>query len=126
MYRDSKKHELAEPLQKEIVAIDEKLQGPNSSSSGLSWNKLGEIQFEMGKITEAEPSLKRAVEIREGLGEDFDTAVSRDNLARVYEAQGRMDEAREMRLRGRASQNISCGSFKVCPSWWRGQLLIHP
>lgn len=84
-----------------------------SSSAGLSWNKLGEIQHEMGKVNEAEKSLKKAVDIRESLGEDFDTSVSRDNLARVYEEQGRMEDARQMRLRGRPAQNISCGNFSV-------------
>jgi tetratricopeptide (TPR) repeat protein len=83
------------------------------SSTGLSWNKLGEIQHEMGKTGEAEKSLQKAVEIREKLGESFDTSVSRDNLARVYEEQGRMEEAKQMRLRGRPSQNITCGNFDV-------------
>jgi hypothetical protein len=79
----------------------------------LSWNKLGEIQFENKNFVDAEVSLKRAVEIREGLQEDFDTAVSRDNLARIFETDGRMEEARKMRLRGRNSQNIACGCFTV-------------
>lgn len=67
----------------------------------------------MGKVNEAEKSLKKAVEIREALKEDFDTSVSRDNLAKVYEEQGRMDEAKQMRLRGRPAQNIACANFKV-------------
>ncbi|KAG8826288.1 hypothetical protein FRB91_004046 [Serendipita sp. 411] len=110
-YRNENKHILAEPKQKEIVSIDEKMHGPFSSTSGLSWNKLGEIQFEMGKFAESEVSLRKAVEIREGLGEDFDTAVSRDNLARALEALGRMEEAKETRLRGRGPQNISCTNW---------------
>jgi len=113
MFRQQNLHAQAEPRQKEIVELDKKIYGPDASSTGLSWNKLGEIQFEMNNFTEAEPSLKRAVEIREALGEDFDTSVSRDNLARVYEAQGRLEEAKAMRMKGRAAQNITCGNFSV-------------
>lgn len=113
MFRQQNLHAMAEPRQKEIVELDEKIYGPNASSTGLSWNKLGEIQFEMNKFAEAEPSLERAVEIREALSENFDTSVSRDNLARVYEALGRLEEAKAVRMKGRSAQNISCGNFSV-------------
>jgi uncharacterized protein HemY len=106
-------HALAESRQKEIVELDKKIYSPKASSTGLSWNKLGEIQFEMNKFADAEHSLKQAVEIREALSENFDTSVSRDNLARVYEALGRFQEARAMRMKGRPAQNIACGNFSV-------------
>ncbi|KIM30123.1 hypothetical protein M408DRAFT_328516 [Serendipita vermifera MAFF 305830] len=99
------------PLQQEICVLDEQMHGRNSSSAGLSWNKLGEMQYENKDFAAAEVSLKLAVEIREGLGEDFDTSVSRDNLARIFEVYGRMEDAKKMRLRGRKAQNITCACY---------------
>lgn len=110
--RDEKFYTEAETRQKKIVELDKQIYGPDSSSTGLSWNKLGEIQTDLENFTEAESSLKEAVRIREKK-EDFDTSVSRDNLARVYEALGRLEEAKEMRMRGRPKQNITCGNYSV-------------
>jgi len=50
-----------------------------------------------------------------GLGPRVDAAITRDNMAQVYEGQGRWDEAKEMRMIGNATNQISCGN----PNVWR-------
>jgi len=64
----------------EICEIDEKLQGKNSSSAGLSWNKLGEIRFENKNFVDTGISLEHAVEIREGLRR---TLIRRRTMVRL-------------------------------------------
>ncbi|KAG8898330.1 hypothetical protein FRB99_007504 [Tulasnella sp. 403] len=92
-------------------ALDLKLHasGPDDVGVALSRNALGEQQLRQGKLAEAEENLKEAVRIRNGRGPAFDAAVSRENLAQVYEAQGRWTEAREIR-KSRPNQ-MSCANY---------------
>lgn len=53
------KNPAAIPLQRQIVQIDERFYGPAHSSTGLSYNKLGEIYFELGMFSEAEEPLRK-------------------------------------------------------------------
>lgn len=108
------KDPVAIALEKEIITIDRKVFGKRSSSIAVSYNKLGEIYCEMGMFSDAEEPLRKAVEIREALAENFETAMSRrDNLARVYEWKGDMKAAQEMRMRGRPAKNVACGNIEV-------------
>jgi len=45
----------------------------------------------------------------------FDAAVTRENLARLYELKSDLEAAKEMRLRG-APSSIACGNYNVCRS----------
>ncbi|KIO22966.1 hypothetical protein M407DRAFT_53869, partial [Tulasnella calospora MUT 4182] len=91
-------HAGAELLHKQALEIKINSTGPNSIQTALSYNGLGETQLKLGKFDEAEETLSRAVEIREA-GASFDAAVSRENLAQVYEAKGLWDQARKTRTK---------------------------
>lgn len=86
--------------------------GADSVNTAISYNALGEALLRKGKVAEAEEVLQKAVVIREGKGPVFDAAVSRENLACVYEARGRWDEARELRTRNK--ETMVCSHYQ-CP-----------
>ncbi|EJD03981.1 uncharacterized protein FOMMEDRAFT_155104 [Fomitiporia mediterranea MF3/22] len=94
----------AERLHLQALAIKEEAFGKDSIQVALTRNALGEVQLLMGKLEEAENNLKIAVRIRnESLFESADAAVSRENLAQVYEAKGNLTEAKRIRLSGAPS-----------------------
>ena len=73
------------------------------------------------RCEESEEALRKSLHVRDneelgGLGEGprQDAAATRDNLAQVFEAQGKMDQAREMRMKGAANGETMCGSYEVC------------
>jgi tetratricopeptide (TPR) repeat protein len=81
----------------------------NDSQSGLVCNNGGYYLICQGRYEEAEPLIKRALEIRERmLGANHpDTAISLNSLAVIYENQGRYKEAeplikRALEIRERA------------------------
>ena len=78
----------AESLHLEAIAIKENGVGPSAVSTALSRNALGELYVELGRLDAAEVNLKKAVEIRNHAGPAFDAAVSRENLAQLYEIKG--------------------------------------
>ncbi|KAG8924422.1 hypothetical protein FRC01_011541 [Tulasnella sp. 417] len=86
--------------------------GTNSVNTAISYNGLGEALLRKDKLAEAEEAFMKAIVIREAKGPVFDAAVSRENLACVYEAQGRWNQARELRTRSR--ENMVCSNYK-CP-----------
>lgn len=104
----------AERLHLRAIELKERGLGQNSITLALSRNALGELYMRMNKYAEAEVLLKAAIDVRERSGPPLDAAVSRDNLAALYETQGKMAEAREMRMRG-APDSISCSNYKVRP-----------
>src|SRR5262245_42400146 len=67
-------------------------------------NYLGNALYQAGKYTEAEPHLNRALAIREkALGADHpNTATSFNNLAALYESQGKYAEAEQLYKRALA------------------------
>ena len=69
--------------------------GPDHPDTALSLNNLAVLYDSQGKLTEAEPLYRRALEIRERvLGPDHpDTALSLNNLAVLYQVQGKLTEA---------------------------------
>ena len=69
--------------------------GPDHPDTALSLNNLAALYRAQGKLTEAEPLYRRALEICERvLGPDHpDTALSLNNLAALYRAQGKLTEA---------------------------------
>ena len=102
----------AEALHHQALALKERAHGPKSIQAALTLNALGEVQSCQGKFEEAEVNLRRAVAIRNSAGNTFDAAVSRENLAQVFEAKGKFSEAKEMRDYGRPDK-ISCGNGSV-------------
>jgi tetratricopeptide (TPR) repeat protein len=103
----------AESLHLEAIAIKENGVGPNAVSTALSRNALGELYIKLGRMDDAEVNLKKAVAVRNHEGPAFDAAVSRENLAQLYEIRGDLKLAKETRLYG-APDKLSCGHYHVC------------
>jgi tetratricopeptide (TPR) repeat protein len=69
--------------------------GADDPRLATSLNSLGELYRAQGQHVEAEPLLKRALELREEIldSDDPHLAQSLNNLAALYAAQGRFAEA---------------------------------
>lgn len=102
----------AEPLLLEAMTINEATHGIDHSTTALAYNALGELYVKMVRLDEAEPYLNKAIEIRNAKGLLFDAAVSRENLAQLYEARGNFVKAKGIRLLG-APDKLACGHYKV-------------
>ncbi|KAL6309948.1 hypothetical protein BKA93DRAFT_722400 [Sparassis latifolia] len=105
----------AERLHLRAIALKEQGYGLNHFTTALSWNALGELYIEMGRLDESEDYLKKAVRVRNAAAAEndshaFDAAVSRDNLARIYEMRGDMKQAKATRLSG-GQTNLACSNF---------------
>jgi len=89
--------------------------GEESVQAALTYNAIGENYSSLHKWKEAEEALRKSLRVRDELaiGPRFDAAVTRDNMARVYEATGRWSEAKEIRLKGAKEDNIACGNYQV-------------
>ncbi|KAI1091541.1 hypothetical protein F5B19DRAFT_458082 [Rostrohypoxylon terebratum] len=83
--------------------------------TGITYNGLGTALLRAGRIDEADEALSKALRIREKEGLIRDTADTRDMMGQLREAQGRFEEAREVRLRGESKNNIMCGNYD-CPT----------
>lgn len=72
--------------------------------------------MQIDDLDEAEDYLKKALAVRDeapygrGLGPRFDAAVSRENMARVYDKRGNLLEAKGIRKR---AGEICCDYYKV-------------
>lgn len=112
----------AEKLHREALVLKIRGFGEESIQAAISFNTLGETYLKMGpsKLDDAEKNLKKALRVRDDkafggleMGPRGDAAVSRDNMGRLFEARGKMDEARAMRLRGAPKGEIMCGAVDV-------------
>ncbi|KAG2044845.1 hypothetical protein BDR03DRAFT_937357 [Suillus americanus] len=97
--------------------------GENNLATAMTRNALGELYLKMGKITDAEEQLKKAVSVRMRNGPAYDAAVSVENLGQVHEVKGDLEEARRVRL-SHPADVIACGNYD-CPGemFDRSQLL---
>ncbi|KAJ8520867.1 hypothetical protein ONZ45_g2356 [Pleurotus djamor] len=111
-----------EALQKKLSAF-----GPDAITTALTWNALGELYLEMGKLKQAKENLTLALHVRQKTGPPLDLAVTRDNLGRYYEVQGDMKKSREERMAGKAKGEMICSNYK-CPGqfYQLSQLKILP
>ncbi|KAI0895974.1 hypothetical protein F4806DRAFT_496876 [Annulohypoxylon nitens] len=83
--------------------------------TGITYNGIGVSFLRAGRLEEADESFSKALLIREKEGPLRDVADTRDMMGQLREAQGRFEEAREVRLRGAAKNNIMCGNYD-CPT----------
>lgn len=113
----------AERLHKQALEIKIDAFGADSIQAALTFNALGEVQYQLKKYDEAEENLRKAVQVRNGAGPAFDAAVSRENLAQVFEAKERFLEAKQMRDKGKPN-NLACGYDQV--SWPCLSLSLNP
>lgn len=106
----------AERLWIEVLAIKDAIMpgGADSEGSALTRNAMGELYLKMGRYDEAETLLKKAVSVRERVGNAFDAAVSRENLAQAYEHKGNLTLARATRIS--VSNSMVCGYGNVSMS----------
>ncbi|KAI0596312.1 hypothetical protein F4775DRAFT_594363 [Biscogniauxia sp. FL1348] len=102
-------------LHKKALALKLRAYPESSTQVGVSLNGLGVALFRAGKLEEADNALEKALAIREQHGPALDAAATRENMAALREAQGRFDEAREMRLRGDKKGQMLCGNYDVVP-----------
>jgi tetratricopeptide (TPR) repeat protein len=86
MYDDQGRYAKAEPLFKRVLAIHEKVLGPENPEVATALNNLAVLYHDQDGYAEAERLHKRALAIREkALGPDHpDLASSFNNLALVY------------------------------------------
>lgn len=117
------RYEEAVALHQQALALKLPAFGSNSVQAAISYNGLGECLLKAGRVADAEVNLAKALHVRDskssgglGLGPPMDSAVTRDNMAQVYEAQGKWDEAKEMRLRGSEKGEMVCGNYE-CPGY---------
>ncbi|TFY67438.1 hypothetical protein EVG20_g3943 [Dentipellis fragilis] len=108
----------AEAAYLRAIDVKERGFGPGNTSTAVSQNALGELYIKMDKLSEAEEMLLRALKIRNEIGPQFDAAVTRENLGHLYEKQGDLLKAKDIRLQGASKGAMACGNFycpKQCP-----------
>jgi hypothetical protein len=105
-------------LHRQALAMKLTVRDPESVEVAISYEGLGVALRLSGKVLEAREYHEKALYIREdgefgGLGKGIreDAACTRDSLACILEFEGRMKEAREMRLRGEAKDEMLCANF---------------
>lgn len=79
----------------------------------LSKNALGEELLILGRLDEAEKLLKESLATRATRSANLDAAVTRENLAQVYQAKGDLDSATRVRDQGVPNQ-LCCSHYNVC------------
>ncbi len=97
-YYDQGKYAEAEQLYKRMLAIYEKVLGPEHSYVAVILNNLGRSYERQGKYAKAEPLYRRALVIFEKkLGPDHPNVVTAlENMAELYKKMGRKGEAEKL------------------------------
>lgn len=105
----------AERLHLQAIKVKEHGFGRDNIKTALSYNAIGELYTKMGRLDKAEEYLEKAVKIRDASTSDadeFDAAVSRENLAIVYEMRGNLRRAKELRRVG-SPDRMLCAYYHV-------------
>jgi CHAT domain-containing protein/Flp pilus assembly protein TadD len=117
------KYAEAIPLAQQVLAIREKVLGPDHPDVATVLNGFGILYEEAGRFAEAESLYKRSLAIREkALGPDhpdhFLVAQSLNNLAELYERLGRYTEAEPLNQRALAifEKTLGLDNFEVADS----------
>ena len=128
--RDAGAMDEAEERLKQALAAKQAYPGPANVSAAISHDNLGRVQLQMGKLDEAEANFRKALEIRKDMkGEEWDNAVTRENLAQVLEAKGNLEGAKEVRL-SYGDKSVCCANYKVLDFYSNystdGTDVLHP
>lgn len=114
-------HVTSAALHRQALALKLQSFSETSVQAAISFNGLGEELVALKDYEGADVAFSKALRVRDdrafgGLGEGprFDAAVTRENFAQLREAQGRFDDAKELRMRGKSKGHIACGNYKVC------------
>ncbi|MCK1267242.1 MULTISPECIES: CHAT domain-containing protein [unclassified Bradyrhizobium] len=88
------------PTAESVAILTEQLYGPRRYQTGIALNDLGQMYSEVGRYTEAEANLKRAVDVFDRIpdrdsyrGWGSNMATSLNNLGLLYTYTSRYDEA---------------------------------
>ncbi|KAI0149992.1 hypothetical protein F4776DRAFT_604111 [Hypoxylon sp. NC0597] len=100
-------------LHREALALKLRAYPEFSIQAGISYNGLGEALFRAGRLDEADECFQKALAVREAKGPAQDVAATRDNIGALREAQGRLDDAREIRLKGAEKKQMLCGNYDI-------------
>ena len=104
----------AAQLFERALKMREDAAGPDHPSVGQSLTDLGRTYRALGRYSEAEPLLTRALALREKLGPDKPpVAVTLNQLAQLYTTQGRYADAEPLRQRALAIQEKEFGAEDV-------------
>ena len=89
------KHQEAQPLYERVIAIREKVLGPDHPDTATSLSNLAVLYKKQGAYTQAQPLYQRALTIwQRALGPIHPwTAIGLNNLAKLYRAQGAYAQA---------------------------------
>jgi tetratricopeptide (TPR) repeat protein len=101
----------AEPLYKNLAAIDEKTLGPNHPGVALDLTNLGLLYIKQGQFQKAEEPLFRALNILESNygADNMIVLQARNLLASVYENEGNLSEAESCYKKALASVQAVAG-----------------
>ncbi|MBI5622159.1 MAG: tetratricopeptide repeat protein [Elusimicrobia bacterium] len=83
----------AEPLFRRALAVTEKVHGAKSPQAAAGLVYLGELHSRQGKTVEARRDFERAMKISAASGRKTELAARLNDLALLYEAEGRDDDA---------------------------------
>ncbi|KAI0149584.1 hypothetical protein GGR57DRAFT_504760 [Xylariaceae sp. FL1272] len=121
------RHEDSIRLHREALAFKLTQHDKDSIQVALTYNALGESLLKVGQLDEADELFEKAIRVREreateyreenNVGADaleLNAAATRENIGALREAQGRFEEARNVRLRGAAEGGLLCSNEK-CP-----------
>ncbi len=87
-------HDAAEAEHRRVLALRERLLGPDHPDVAASRNNLANSLYAKGELAAAEAELRRVVELRAALGSDHpDVATAHGNLAVILVARGKPAEA---------------------------------
>ncbi|TFY62918.1 hypothetical protein EVJ58_g3566 [Rhodofomes roseus] len=109
------RYEEAERLHKQAIEVKERGLGKDHITTALSYNAIGETYIQMKRLDDAEMYLQKALNIREASPramDEIDAAVTRENLAVVYEMRGDLPRARQLRRVG-SPNNMLCAHSNV-------------
>jgi tetratricopeptide (TPR) repeat protein len=110
--RQRARYELAEPILRRTLSLNEKAYGPNHPRVATSLNNLSQLLHDMGRLVEAELLLRRALEIGEQtLGPEHPIVATRlSNLATLLHDTNRLREAEPLLRRALAIDEQSLGA----------------
>ncbi|EPT04356.1 hypothetical protein FOMPIDRAFT_1084290, partial [Fomitopsis schrenkii] len=108
------RYEEAESLHRQAIEVKERGLGTDHITTALSYNAMGKTYIRLNRLDEAEMYLQKALAIREASPrpqDEIDAAVTRENMAVVYEMRGDLPRARQIRRVG-SPNNMLCANEK--------------
>lgn len=124
LYDQQNNTELATSLQRQALAIQEKLLPPDHLDTTLTINELGRMTRHLGLYKEAETCHLRALHILRGILPESDLQIvwTINTLARSYRREGRLEEALVLHRQALAGQISLLGERHPHVLWTMGDI----